>query len=106
MSNPEPNLPPRIDRERHMGPIVGMVLVVVFALVLIFWWMMDESANAPGPDTPVEVNSSTTINPTEPDAAGDVDVDVDVAPAPAPEPAPEPAPTDAPDPAAPVAPAD
>lgn len=51
MSNPDPNLPPRLGREgrRHIGPLVGMALVVVFGLAMIFWWMTESAMQSPGP---------------------------------------------------------
>ena len=51
MSNPDPNLPPRLGREgrRHIGPLVGMALVVVFGLAMIFWWLTESAMQSPGP---------------------------------------------------------
>lgn len=119
MSNPDPNLRPdlRRARERHAGPLIGMALVVIFAVALIFWWMMDEAADAPGPggDVTIEQNTGTAPPAAEgegatdlPDPApGTVTPEPDVAPAPEPEPAPDvtPAPDTTPGTTAP-APAD
>ena len=51
MSNPDPNLPPRLGREgrRHIGPLVGMAAVVIFGLAMIFWWLTETAVQAPGP---------------------------------------------------------
>lgn len=52
MSNPDPDLPPRLGREsrRHIGPLAGMALVVVFALGLMAWWLTGTALRAPSPD--------------------------------------------------------
>ena len=48
MSAPNTNLD--TQKRRHIGPILGMLAVVVFAVGLLVWWLADESAEAPGPD--------------------------------------------------------
>lgn len=96
MSNPDPNLRPdlRRDSERHAGPLIGIALVVIFAVALIFWWMMDEAADAPGPGNDVTIEQNEVAPPAaEGEGATDVpDADPDsvtpapdVTPAPAPE---------------------
>lgn len=74
MSNPDPNLRPdlRRERERHAGPLIGIALVVIFAVALIFWWMMDEAADAPGPASSIE--QSDGMEP--PASAGEGAVDL------------------------------
>lgn len=51
MSNPDPNLPPDLARERrrHIGPLLGMALVVLFGVGMILWWLAEDTATAPGP---------------------------------------------------------
>ncbi len=41
---------------RHIGPLVGMAVVVVFAVGLIVYWMFEEVGNASNPrgDAPAE----------------------------------------------------
>ena len=114
MSNPDPNLRPNLSRhrERHAGPLIGIALVVIFAVALIFWWMADEVADAPGPDGDITIEQNTTPPPA---AEGEGGTDLPdpepgtVTPTPDVTPAPEPAPADpAPDtaPAPQPAPAD
>lgn len=91
MANPDPNLRPdlRRERERHAGPLIGMALVVIFAVALMFWWLMDEAAEAPGPDTTIEQNDVDVLPPaTEGEGAADLpdQTQPDVVP---PEPAPD-----------------
>ena len=47
MSAPQTNL----DKQgrRHRGPLVGMAIVVVFAVGLMFIWLMDESSGGQTP---------------------------------------------------------
>ena len=47
MSAPDTNL--ERQGQRHIGPLLGMGAVVVFALALLFWWLTHETATAPGP---------------------------------------------------------
>lgn len=75
MANPDPNLRPdlRRERERHAGPLIGIALVVIFALALMFWWLMDEAAEAPGPNTTIEQNDVDILPPaTEGEGATDL----------------------------------
>lgn len=39
-----------LDRQvtRHKGPLYGMIAVVVFVAVLLFWWLGTEVEEAPG----------------------------------------------------------
>lgn len=90
MANPDPNLRPdlRRERERHAGPLIGIALVVIFAVALIFWWLMDEAADAPGPATTIEQND-VDVAPTATEGEGAVDLPETqpevVTPAPAPD---------------------
>lgn len=97
MANPDPNLRPdlRRERERHAGPLIGIALVVIFAVALLFWWLMDEAADAPGPNTTIEQNDVDIVPPA---AEGEGATDLP-AEAPADTVTPEPAPdlTPAPD---------
>lgn len=93
MANPDPNLRPdlRRERERHAGPLIGIALVVIFAVALIFWWLMDEAADAPGPDstTTIEQNDIDVMPPAaEGEGATDLPTPVEpdvVTPEPAPD---------------------
>ncbi len=76
MANPDPNLRPDLqrERERHAGPLIGIALVVLFALALLFWWMMDEAAEAPGPNTTIEQNDVDVTTPPAAEGEGAVDL--------------------------------
>lgn len=47
MSAPNTNV--EKQKRNHIGPLVGMLAVVVFAVVGLVWWLGSESAEAPGP---------------------------------------------------------
>lgn len=92
MANPDPNLQPdlRRERERHAGPLIGMALVVIFAVALIFWWMMDEAAEAPGSATTIEQNDGSAMAPPASEGEGATDLPDPVDPVViTPEPAPD-----------------
>ena len=65
MSAPQTNL----DKQgrRHRGPLVGMAIVVVFAVGLMFIWLMDESSGGQTPDdtaaTPEAAATPVVSNP-------------------------------------------
>lgn len=71
MSNPDPNLPPRLGREgrRHIGPLVGMALAVMFGIAMMFWWLSEsaEQSLGPGaePDMTQEEMMAPPASPTE-----------------------------------------
>ncbi|KFI31490.1 hypothetical protein CN97_10850 [Haematobacter massiliensis] len=48
MSAPNTNI--EKQTRRHRGPLIGMMLVVIFAVGIIFFWLARDTANAPGPD--------------------------------------------------------
>ncbi len=50
------------QRRRHRGPLIGMALVVVFAVALIFFWWGD-LASKTAPRTP---NDATTLQQADP----------------------------------------
>ncbi len=72
MSAPNTNIDKQ--KRRHRGPLIGMALVVIFALALTVFWLLDEAATAdnpqggnaqidgsgPRPDTPAAAQSSDT----------------------------------------------
>ena len=55
---------PQTDIEKqkrwHRGPLIGMALVVIFGVGLIFFWMLEESANGA---TPVAAEDMQPQNP-------------------------------------------
>lgn len=51
MSAPHTNL--QKQRRRHIGPLIGMTVVVVFALALLFWLLMRTADQG----TPTETNA-------------------------------------------------
>ena len=60
MSAPNTNLEKQASR--HIAPLIGIVLAVVFGAGMIFFWLMHESADADPP-------RSTTMSP---DGTGEV----------------------------------
>lgn len=48
MSAPDTNL--KTQRRQHFWPLLGSALVTIFAVALIGYWLIDESAEAPGPN--------------------------------------------------------
>lgn len=72
MSAPHTNL--EKQRRRHIGPLIGMIVVVAFALGLLFWLTMRTADQG----TPTETNEAQIdgrtgeatpaepVNPTEP----------------------------------------
>lgn len=63
MSAPRTNL--ETEKRRHVAPLVGMALVVIFAVGLIVFWQFEEAArgNSPTPDAAVP-----STEPAEPPA--------------------------------------
>ena len=59
MSAPETNI--QKQKRRHWAPLVGSALVAVFGVALILWWVLEESAEAPGPDTSVPTEATSDI---------------------------------------------
>ena len=59
MSAPKTNL--ETEKRRHMGPLIGMALVVIFGVGLIIYWQFEEAAhgNSPTPDTVVPTETGT-----------------------------------------------
>jgi type IV secretory pathway VirB10-like protein len=68
MSAPQTNL--RTQERRHRGPIIGMVAVVTFALLLLFWLMMDmANEGTPADNNAPEIDGRTGEHvETTPDA--------------------------------------
>ncbi|WP_322892387.1 MULTISPECIES: hypothetical protein [unclassified Yoonia] len=62
MSHSENN----VDRQvkRHKGPLYGMIAVVVFAAVLLFWWLGTEVDEAPGMEGEAAPASQTSPDQT------------------------------------------
>ncbi|MFG6660890.1 hypothetical protein [Sulfitobacter sp. 915] len=54
MTPPDANL--KKQERRHIGPLIGMAVVVIFGIGIIIYWMGEEVATAPEDDgTTVEV---------------------------------------------------
>ncbi|WP_431299362.1 hypothetical protein [Tabrizicola sp. BL-A-41-H6] len=72
MSAPHTNL--EKQRRRHVGPLIGMMVVVVFALGLLFWLMMrtadqgnpTETNEAQIDGRTGEATDAPPVDPTEP----------------------------------------
>ena len=86
MSAPQTNL--ETQKRRHRGPLIGMIVVVAFALIGLFFLMMNTAEEG----TPVESEQGSidgrTGLPTDGSAPADL---APAVPAPAPTPKPAPA---------------
>lgn len=54
------------QKRRHRGPLIGMAVVVIFALVLLVWWLGYEAYEADGPQgAPAQIDGRTgeTVDP-------------------------------------------
>lgn len=74
MSNPDPNIPPRLGREgrRHIGPLIGMALVVIFALGMLFWWLTESAVQSTGPgEGPGMSEEEMMAPPASPEQGGE-----------------------------------
>lgn len=78
------------ERRRHRGPLIGMLLVVLFAIGLLIYWLGDEFSmgNAPGtaaenPDAASSVGTADEGSvPTEVDPLTNDEAAVPTSPAP------------------------
>lgn len=50
MSAPHTNI--KVQKRRHRGPLIGMAVVVVFAVGLIIYWLFEEAANGESRQNP------------------------------------------------------
>ncbi len=68
MSAPQTNL--ETQERRHRGPIYGIIAVVAFALLLLFWLLMDTADNGtPADNNAAEIDDRTgDPTPTTPPA--------------------------------------
>lgn len=59
MSAPRTNL--ETETRRHMVPLIGMALAVIFGVYLILYWQVEEAAggNAPTPDAVAPLETGT-----------------------------------------------
>lgn len=64
MSAPNTNI--EKQTRRHRGPLIGMTLVVIFAVGIIFFWLARDTANAPGPEGADVQIDGRTGQPTTP----------------------------------------
>lgn len=72
MSAPHTNL--QKQRRRHIGPLIGMIVVVVFALALLVWLLMRTADQGTPPETNAaridgrtgEATAEEPADPTEP----------------------------------------
>ncbi|MGB3244580.1 MAG: hypothetical protein WBB25_08600 [Sulfitobacter sp.] len=69
MSPPDTNL--EKQKRRHIGPLIGMALVVIIAVSLIVYWIGEEVATAP--TTEQSDDAGTGLSPAQIDE-GAVDV--------------------------------
>lgn len=61
MSAPKTNID--TQKRRHLGPLIGMALVVTFGVGLIVYWQFEESAQGDSPGT--DVTDSPDARPTD-----------------------------------------
>ncbi len=47
MTPPHTNL--ETQKKRHYGPLIGLVVVVLFSLGVILYWLVEEAYQAPSP---------------------------------------------------------
>jgi hypothetical protein len=69
MSAPKTNI--ETQKRRHVGPLIGMALVVIFAVGIILWWQFEEAAQGDSPgsefsDSPDTRPIDATNPPTPP----------------------------------------
>lgn len=69
MSAPDTNIDKQ--KRRHWAPLVGSVLVAVFGIAMILWWLTDESAQAPGPETAPPAEATGDIGDSTQGRAGE-----------------------------------
>ena len=61
MSAPKTNL--ETQRRRHIVPLIGMALVVIFGVGLILFWQFEEAARVDSPGT--DVTDSPDARPND-----------------------------------------
>ncbi len=61
MSAPRTNI--EKQKRRHIGPLIGMAVVVVFAVGLILYWQFEEAArgDAPGVEDPSDPGAAPRV---------------------------------------------
>ncbi len=72
MSAPHTNL--QKQRRRHIGPLIGMIVVVIFALAMLVWLLMRTADQGTPPETNAaridgrtgEATDQAPADPTEP----------------------------------------
>ena len=96
MTPPDANLDKQ--KRRHRGPLIGIGVVVVFAVALIAYWIAEEAFTAPGPEDAAQHDTlpsqmragegQPAAGPTADEGGGDVmkpgDPDVEITPQPDP----------------------
>lgn len=80
MSAPRTNI--ENQKRRHIGPLIGMALVVIFGAGIILYWQFEEAAQGQGPDAAVP----TTEAPVDPGPAEAISPGAPGSVAPAPQP--------------------
>jgi hypothetical protein len=61
MSAPRTNL--ETEKRRHMGPLIGMAVVVIFGVGLILYWLFQEAAQGNSPTSDTVAPAETGTNP-------------------------------------------
>lgn len=72
MSAPRTNL--EKQKRRHIGPLIGMAVVVLFGVVLMVYWLFEEAAESDVPPQDETIESAPADTPpetTEPVSPGD-----------------------------------
>ena len=72
MSAPETNI--ETQKRRHRGPLIGMIVVVIFAVGLIVWWMLEQTALSEPPQGSTTQIDGRTGEAVEPPATAPADL--------------------------------
>lgn len=61
MSAPKTNV--ETQKRRHIGPLIGMALVVILGVGIILWWQLEEAAQGDSPGS--DISDSPDPRPTD-----------------------------------------
>lgn len=71
MSAPNTNI--ETQKRRHIAPLIGMAVAVIFGVGIIFWWQLEEAAHGASPGSDVsdspEMRQNGATNPPTPPAS-------------------------------------
>lgn len=61
MSAPKTNI--ETQKRRHIGPLIGMAVVVIFGVGIILWWQLEEAAQGASPGS--DISDSPDLRPND-----------------------------------------